>query len=128
MTESDNENLGEDVGVLAPRKSESLTSAGSFVSRFDRQAAKSPGAMAVVCGEQSLTYRELNVRANRLAHYLRRFGVTTEKMVAIRLDRSIEALVAILGVLKAGGAYLPIDPAYPAERVAFMLEDAAVGV
>src|SRR5581483_5152725 len=74
--------------------------------------------------DQSLTYRELNARANQLAHFLRKQGVGPEVLVAMCMDRSLEMIVGILGILKAGGAYLPLDLAYPAERVAFMLGDA----
>jgi amino acid adenylation domain-containing protein/non-ribosomal peptide synthase protein (TIGR01720 family) len=92
--------------------------------RFAAQAARTPDAIAVVCDDQRLTYAELNARANQLAHYLRAHGVGPEQLVALYLDRSLELIVAILGVLKAGGAYLPIDLVYPPERIAFMLDDA----
>ena len=73
----------------------------------------------------SLSYGELNRRANRLAHYLRELGVKPDDRVAICVERSLEMIVALLAVLKAGGAYVPLDPAYPAERLRFMLEDSA---
>ncbi len=95
---------------------------------FEEQAARTPGEVAVACGDQHLTYGELNQKANHLAHCLQRQGVRPEMIVAIFLDRSLDLIVAILGVLKAGGAYLPIDLAYPKDRVAFMLEDAQVSV
>lgn len=79
----------------------------------------------MVCGERQLTYRELRAQAGRLAARLRTMGVGPEQRVGILLERSVELVVALLGVLKAGGAYLPLDPAYPAERVASILEDAA---
>ena len=91
---------------------------------FERQAAAKPEAVAVVLNNKQLTYRELNERANRLAHYLRRLGTGPESLVAVCLERSAEAVVAILGVLKAGGAYLPLDPSYPRERLSWMLADA----
>jgi amino acid adenylation domain-containing protein len=90
---------------------------------FEAQAAGTPDAVAVRFQEESLTYRELNARANRLAHHLRRRGVRPETRVGICLQRGPELVVAILAVLKAGGAYVPLDPAYPAERLAFMLAD-----
>ncbi|MFZ5918976.1 MAG: amino acid adenylation domain-containing protein [Chloroflexota bacterium] len=93
---------------------------------FEAVAAREPEAAAVVFGDESLTYAELNRRANRLAHYLQRLGVRPETLVGICTERSIEMIVGILGVLKAGGAYVPLDPAYPTERLAFMLEDAGV--
>ncbi|MCG8351896.1 MAG: amino acid adenylation domain-containing protein, partial [Chloroflexales bacterium] len=92
--------------------------------RFAAQAARTPDAIALVCDDARLTYADLNARANQLAHYLRAHGVGPERLVALYLDRSLEMLIAILGVLKAGGAYLPIDLVYPPERIAFMLDDA----
>lgn len=90
---------------------------------FELQVRKSPKAAAVSCGEETLTYSELNERANRLAHHLRTLGIGAEKPVALYLDRSINMVVAILGVLKSGGAYVPIDLAYPKDRLQFMLAD-----
>ena len=95
---------------------------------FEAQAARAPGAVAVRFEEESLTYRELNERANQLAHSLRRRGVGPEVRVGICLESSLEMVVSILAVLKAGGAYVPLDPRYPAERLAFMLADADVAV
>ena len=84
---------------------------------------QTPDAVAVGFGNQHLTYRELNRRANQLAHYLQTLGVGPEVPVGLCLERSLEMVVAILGVLKAGGAYVPLDPAYPQERLAFILEE-----
>ncbi len=95
---------------------------------FERQAGKTPNALAATFGKENLSYGELNTRANRLAHRLRKLGVGPEVRVALYLDRSLEMVVAILGVLKAGGAYVPMDLAYPQERLAFMLEDAQPAV
>jgi amino acid adenylation domain-containing protein len=94
---------------------------------FEAQAARTPEAIAVIEGECALTYAELNARANRLAHRLRRQGVGLETAVGICLTPGLDAIVGLLGILKAGGAYLPLDPGYPRERLAFMLEDAHVG-
>jgi amino acid adenylation domain-containing protein len=91
---------------------------------FEAQVIKTPEATAVVYEEQSLSYAELNCRANRLAHLLRERGVGPETIVGICVERSLEMVISLLGVLKAGGAYLPLDPLYPQERLAFMLEDA----
>ena len=91
---------------------------------FEEQAARSPHAVAVVLGEQQLTYRELNERANQLAHHLRKLGAGPEGLVGLCLERSLEMVVGLLGILKAGGAYLPLDISYPKERLAFMLADA----
>jgi amino acid adenylation domain-containing protein/non-ribosomal peptide synthase protein (TIGR01720 family) len=95
---------------------------------FEEQVEKTPEAVAVVCGEHELSYRELNRQANQLAHHLRRLGVGPDARVGICLERSVEMVVALLGALKAGGAYVPLDPAYPSERLAYMLEDSAPAV
>jgi amino acid adenylation domain-containing protein len=95
---------------------------------FEAQAAKTPGAIALVYEGQSLTYQELNRRANQLAHYLKSVGVGPESLVGIAVERSVEMIVGLYGILKAGGAYVPLDPTYPAERVAYMTEDAKVPV
>jgi amino acid adenylation domain-containing protein len=90
---------------------------------FEAQVERTPDAVALVFEGEMLTYRELNRRANQLAHCLQRLGVGPEVLVAICLERSPEMIVAVLAVLKAGGAYVPLDPSYPAERLAFMLQD-----
>jgi amino acid adenylation domain-containing protein len=95
---------------------------------FEQQVARTPEQVAAIFGEERVSYRELNERANQLARHLRSFGVKAESRVGILLERSVEMLVALLGVLKAGGAYVPLDPAYPSERLRFMLEDAQVSV
>lgn len=93
---------------------------------FERQAERTPDAVALVFEGESLTYRELNQRANQLAHFLIDKGVGPDVRVGICMDRSLEMLVAIYGVLKAGGVYVPIDPYHPAERMAFTMEDSNV--
>jgi surfactin family lipopeptide synthetase A len=95
---------------------------------FELQAERTPNATAVVFENESLTYGELNRRANQLAHYLVKLGVGSDVMVGILVERSLDMVVGLLGILKAGGAYVPLDPAYPRERVAFMLEDSEVPV
>jgi amino acid adenylation domain-containing protein len=95
---------------------------------IEEQAARTPDRVAAVFQERSLSYADLNERANQLAHRLQAVGVGPEVLVAVCLERSLDMLVAILGVLKAGGAYLPVDPAFPKDRQAFMLEDAHVPV
>ncbi|MDD4919031.1 MAG: amino acid adenylation domain-containing protein, partial [candidate division Zixibacteria bacterium] len=90
---------------------------------FEQQAAKTPDAIALVHEEHSLRYGELNVRANRLAHYLRGLGVKPDERVAICLERNLGMVVGLLAILKAGGAYVPLDPAYPPDRLSYMLED-----
>src|SRR5271166_5486518 len=95
---------------------------------FEEQAEETPDAVAVVFGEERLTYHELNERANRLAHHLRKLGVGPEMLAGICVERSLEMIVGLLGILKAGGAYVPLDPEYPQERLAFMVEDARAAV
>ena len=95
---------------------------------FERQAAATPDAVALIFEGERLSYQELNRRANKLAHYLRTLGVSRGALVGICLERGAEMIVGLLGILKAGGAYLPLDPEYPKERLAFMLADAQVTV
>ncbi|MFL6332079.1 MAG: amino acid adenylation domain-containing protein [Pyrinomonadaceae bacterium] len=95
---------------------------------FERRAALTPEAVAVVFGEGRLSYGDLNARSNRLAHYLRRLGVGAGSLVGLCVERSPEMVVGLLATLKAGGAYLPLDPSYPLERLAYMLGDAQVPV
>ena len=95
---------------------------------FEAQVERAPEAIALVFAEQQISYRELNSRANQLAHHLLNLGVGPEDRVAVMLDRTPELVVAILGILKAGAAYLPLDPSYPQERLSFMLADAAAQV
>jgi len=91
---------------------------------FEAQVERSPDAVAVVFDNEHLTYRDLNLRANGLARYLRSRGVDADVPVFIFLERSLDMIVALLGILKAGGAYVPLEPEYPKERLAFILEDA----
>src|ERR1700730_2406312 len=95
---------------------------------FEAQAERTPDRVALVCGDERMSYGELNARANQLGHYLRRLGVRPEDRVALCLERSTDMVVAVLATLKAGGAYVPLDPAYPQERLAFTLKDAAAAV
>jgi amino acid adenylation domain-containing protein/non-ribosomal peptide synthase protein (TIGR01720 family) len=95
---------------------------------FEEQVAKTPDAVAVVFGNSNLTYKELNTKANQLAHYLQKNGVKTDILVGICLERSLEMAIAFLAVLKAGGAYVPLDPSYPPERLHLMVEDANLSV
>jgi amino acid adenylation domain-containing protein/non-ribosomal peptide synthase protein (TIGR01720 family) len=95
---------------------------------FEAQVERTPDAIALVFENQELTYRELNHRANQLAHYLQKLGVAPETLVGICVERSVEMVVGLLGVLKAGGAYVPLDPAYPKKRLGFILEDAEIAV
>ncbi|MBF8184514.1 amino acid adenylation domain-containing protein [Nonomuraea sp. K274] len=99
--------------------------AGTVMRLFEAQAARTPHAVAVSFHDDRLTYAELDVRANRLAHRLRSLGVGPEVVVGLCFERGLEVMVAMLAVLKAGGAYLPLDPDHPAARIGFMLRDAS---
>ncbi len=90
---------------------------------FEAQAGRTPDAVALVFEDERVSYRELNERANQLAHHLQSLGVGPDVLVAVCLERSVEMVSALLGILKAGGAYVPLDPAYPQERLAYMLND-----
>ncbi|MBC9730660.1 amino acid adenylation domain-containing protein [Streptomyces sp. TRM68367] len=110
--------LGESTGRRTPAQEATLP------GLFERQAARTPDRTAVINGAQRLGYAELDARADRLARHLLAHGARPERVVALCLPRGTDAVVALLGVLKTGAAYLPVDPAYPADRIAFMLDDA----
>lgn len=95
---------------------------------FEEQVERTPEAIAVVFEDLQLTYRELNCRSNQLAHYLQSLGVKPDVLVGICVERSIEMIVGMLGILKAGAAYVPLDPAYPPDRLSFMVEDAQISI
>ncbi|MET3441657.1 amino acid adenylation domain-containing protein [Variovorax paradoxus] len=95
---------------------------------IERQAAAHPEAVALVFGDETLSYGELNARANRLAHHLIARGVKPETKVGLAVERSIEMIVGLLAILKAGGAYVPLDPQYPAERLAYMVADSGIAL
>jgi amino acid adenylation domain-containing protein len=95
---------------------------------FEEQVRRSAEAVAVECKGQKLTYAELNRRANQLAHYLRRVGVGPEVPVGICMKRSLEMVIGLMGILKAGGAFVALDPRYPAERLKLMVEDSAIAL
>jgi amino acid adenylation domain-containing protein/non-ribosomal peptide synthase protein (TIGR01720 family) len=125
--------------LLTPREQQVLlewnqTSASDYQQdlclhdMFEAQVERTPGRIAAVHQDEELTYRELNARANKLAHYLQRLGVGPETCVSVLMERSLEMLVALFGILKVGGAYVPLDPEYPQERLAFMLADSGARV
>ena len=95
---------------------------------FESVVEQNPDAIALVFGDEKLSYKELNIRSNKLAHYLKKLGVKTEVLVGLCVERSFDMVIGMLGILKAGGAYVPLDPSYPSERLKFMLEDAQVSV
>src|SRR5216684_6373428 len=98
----------------------------TLLTLFEQQVEKAPDAIAVVYQENQLTYSELNQRANQIANVLVARGIGPEAVVGIAMERCAEMLIAMLAAWKAGGVYLPLDPAYPAERLAFMMEDSGV--
>src|SRR5262249_54847195 len=102
--------------------------AATLPQLFAAQAGKTPDAGAVVFAGEQLSYGELELRANQLAHHLRAPGGGAESVVGVCLERSLELVIALLGILKAGGAYLPLDPGYPAERLHYMMADARLAV
>jgi amino acid adenylation domain-containing protein len=126
------------VDILAPEERQTviddfnatghLLSGGTLSERFEVQAARNPDGLAVMCGEDRLSYGELNERANRLAHYLIGMGVGPDSLVGVTLERSIETVISLLATLKAGGAYLPLDPGYPGARLSQMLRAAGPAV
>jgi len=95
--------------------------AKTVTEMFEEQVIESPDSAAIVFGDKRLTYRELNERANQLARYIRSKGITRNSLIGLMVDRSLEMVIGILGILKAGAAYLPIDPSYPSERITYML-------
>ena len=95
---------------------------------FAAQAELHADAVALVCGDEQVSYAELNERANQLAHHLRALGVGPEVRVGLCVERSVEMVVGVLGILKAGGAYVPLEPAYPQDRLRFMIDDARVSI
>jgi len=119
----------EDRRILSGERRPTVVDEGPAIHQlFERQVARAPEAVAVTFGEESLSYRELDLRANQLAHALQAAGVTTESLVGLLLDRSLDMVVGVLGILKAGGAYVPVDTTNPPQRVAGILEDAGVEV
>jgi amino acid adenylation domain-containing protein len=138
MTASEEQRVW-DVRLLSPAEEQQMLRQGngsaaeydsevSVTGLFERQVERTPEATALLWEGQRVSYAELNRRANQLGHYLRRHGVGPDSLVALVMERSVEMVVAVLGVLKAGGAYLPVDPSFPSERVRFMLEDAGAAV
>ncbi|MGF1936825.1 MAG: non-ribosomal peptide synthetase [Nostoc sp. ChiQUE02] len=95
---------------------------------FESIVKQNPDATALVLGDEQISYKDLNIRSNQLAHYLKKLGVKTEGLVGLCVERSFDMVIGMLGILKAGGAYVPLDPSYPSERLNFMLEDAQVSV
>jgi amino acid adenylation domain-containing protein len=95
---------------------------------FERQAEETPNAVAAICGDQSISYGLLNQRSNQLAHHLQKLGAGPEARVGICMTRGLELIVGVMGILKAGAAYVPLDPNYPAERVEYMLRDSAAAL
>ncbi|PHB32505.1 non-ribosomal peptide synthetase, partial [Bacillus pseudomycoides] len=123
LSEYENDTLLNWNNTLTPYPKEKC-----FHELFEEQVEKTPDAIAVAFEEEKMTYRELNNRANQLAHYLKKQGIGPEVLVGICLERSCEMIIGILGIHKAGGAYVPIDPTYPKDRIAYMLKDSQVSL
>jgi amino acid adenylation domain-containing protein len=115
------------MSFIAPRRTK-LERDRCLHDLFAEQAERNPDATALILDDQQLSYGELDVRANQLAHHLRSLGVGPEKLVGVYVDRSLNMIVSLLGVMKAGGAYVPIDPSYPRDRIAFMMADSGADV
>src|SRR3954468_14767365 len=109
--------------IPSPQASRAFGGLDVIHAIVESQAQQRPHAIAVVCDAERLSYAELNARANQVAHRLRKHGVGPETMVGIYMERGVRTLVGILGILKAGGCYVPIDLQYPKDRVAFILEN-----
>jgi amino acid adenylation domain-containing protein/non-ribosomal peptide synthase protein (TIGR01720 family) len=131
LTEAERKELVEEYNTVAETpvgSSLPLDGGATLHELFERQVAQRPNAVALTCDGVSLTYAQVNARANRIARRLIEYGVKPETLVGLCLDRTNEIVIAILAILKSGGAYLPIDLAYPPDRLAFMLEDAQAPV
>jgi amino acid adenylation domain-containing protein len=100
----------------------------TVVELFEEQVAKTPNAVALVMDEQHLTYQQLNEKSNQLAHYLKEKGLAAESLVPICIERSVEMIIGVLAILKAGCTYVPIDPEYPQERIRYMLQESAAKI
>lgn len=100
----------------------------SLKTQFESQAARHPRRLAAWCGNQKITFEQLNGRANQIARALRRRGVATDVLVGVYMDRSLDMLAGVLGIVKAGGAYLPLDPGYPPNRLSYIIKDSRVGI
>ncbi|GAB3261093.1 non-ribosomal peptide synthetase [Kineosporia babensis] len=114
---------GEELALVTPAPATGTSPTSTIVDVFEQQCARTPDAVAVVSGRHELTYAELNARANRIAHLLRSRGVGVEEPVGLCLEHGPQLLPALLGILKSGAAYLPLDPAHPADRIAYMVSD-----
>src|SRR5712691_9361227 len=107
---------------------EDRTGALSLMEQFELQVENEPGRLAAWYEESSISFGELNRRSNQLARYLRKRGVATDSLVGLCIPRSIEMLIALFGIMKAGGGYLPLDPCYPAQRISYMIEDSQIRI
>ena len=135
ITENEEQKLGDIEVITAEEKQLILNDFNAtetdyprdktVVELFEEQVRKTPDNIALVFEDKKLTYAELNAKANGLAYRLRELGVKSDDFVAIIADRSIEMIAGIYGIIKSGGAYVPIDPTYPEDRIKFMLEDCA---
>src|ERR1051325_9585994 len=100
---------------------------GSLTTLFETQAARHPRRLAAWCGDEKITFGQLNRRANQIARALRRRGVGTDVVVGVYMNRSLDMLAGLPGIVTAGGAYLPLDPGYPPNRLSYIIKDSRVG-
>ncbi|NJK37801.1 MAG: AMP-binding protein [Oscillatoriales cyanobacterium SM2_3_0] len=114
--------------ILSLEKELDLESEYFIHQLFEAQVLKTPAAIAAIVQDQKLTYEELNIKANQVAHYLRALAIGPEILVGVCLERSLEMLIVSLGVLKAGAAYVPLDPTHPQERLALVIMDARMPI
>ena len=138
IVDGSNRFIGE-IPILTPLEKQQLLETWNETKRyyandvcvhelFEAQVEKTPDNVALVFEEQQLSYAELNSKANQVAYYLRELGIGPDTLVGIFLERSLEMVIGMLAVLKAGGGYVPLDPTYPAERLSFMMQDAQVNI
>ena len=120
----DEKELRHTIALTEGKESAEFTTAGLLHEIIERQVAATPQAAALTFENKTLAYDELNQRANQLAHYLIKLGVRANELVGVCAERSVEMVIALLGTIKAGGAYMPLDPEYPADRLGLMLQDA----
>src|SRR5262249_7189916 len=123
LDEEEREKLIGESGFHAKAQSRTQRREESLGRLFEIQVEKNRDAVAVTFANEALTYGELNRKASQLAHYLRKLGVGPESKVGLCMERSPEMLIGLLGILKAGGSYVPLDPAYPSQRLSFMVAD-----
>ena len=128
ISSDERDGTAHDASEERNRTDAASSTAGCVHEWVAEHADRIPDALAAVSGDAALTYHTLNERANRLAHHLTRLGVAPETRIGVCLERGVDLVAAALGVMKAGGVYVPLDPAYPVDRLAWMLADSGAAV